>query len=167
MTIGFLGYALFVDFIFGFLSPSRRFISPIKQHYLMIFNFHFCKGGPFLFRWVWKLPQEDWLVKKGFQSVFIGPYDISHVYKCQAKKNFIFSFLATAIIYQWTMDRHSDKNDIMSTMRFIYGTGQMNGKLIQTTTNSDDAWNESLSNIQLITFDKLGRGSYSSAQLNK
>ena len=32
------------------ISASRRFIWAIKQHYLMIFHFHFSNGGPFWFR---------------------------------------------------------------------------------------------------------------------
>ena len=62
----------------------------------MIFNFHFSKGGPFLFRGGLSATPRGWTVKNRFQSVFLGPYGIPHPYKYPAKKYLHFSFLATA-----------------------------------------------------------------------
>ena len=50
----------------------------------MIFNFHLSKREPLNLGGVQALPQGDGLVKNGVESVFLGPYGIPHVYKCQA-----------------------------------------------------------------------------------
>ena len=76
------GQSKWVLFFFVAISASRRFIWATKQHYPIIFPFHISNGGPFWFRGVWALPQEDVLVKNSFRSVFIGPYGIPHTYKC-------------------------------------------------------------------------------------
>ena len=44
------------------------------------------------------LPQGDGLFTYGFQSVFLGPYGISHTYKCQGKNNCKVWFLDTTIV---------------------------------------------------------------------
>ena len=44
------------------------------------------------------LRQGEGRVKNGFQSDFLGPYDIPHGYKCQAKKILDLKFLCTTIM---------------------------------------------------------------------
>ena len=52
------------------ISASRRLIWAIKQHYPMIFNFHFSKGGPFWFRGGPSATPRGWSGQKRFLKCF-------------------------------------------------------------------------------------------------
>ena len=43
------------------------------------------------------LRQDEGLIKKCFQSVILGPYDIPHAYKCQAKQFLDLKCVCTTI----------------------------------------------------------------------
>ena len=53
----------------------------------------------FLILAVRALRQGEGLIKNGFQSDFLGPYDIPHAYKCQAKKILDLKILCTTILH--------------------------------------------------------------------
>ena len=52
------------------ISASRRFIWAITEHYLMIFNFHFSKGGPFWFRGGQSATPRGWTGQIRFSKCF-------------------------------------------------------------------------------------------------
>ena len=76
------------------ISASRRFIWAIKQHLLMIFNFHISKGGPFWFRGGPSTTPRGWTGQKQFLKFFSWTLWYSPCIKISGQKIsqfFIFS----------------------------------------------------------------------------
>ena len=53
-------------------SASRRFIWAIKKKYLMIFIFHFCKGGPLLGQFLKKTAHRPKIHRNSKTKTFLG-----------------------------------------------------------------------------------------------